>query len=255
MDYDDLVELYDWQYASYRDDLHFYAQLGQQVPKVLEIGAGTGRVSLYLARRGINVVGVEPSAGMLARATVKAEAEASSNGHKLAIELIQASAQDMRLGEQFELVIAPFNALMHLYTPNEQAQALQNIRAHTKQGGRLVFDLYMPNFGQLGVLRHEGETFFSRQPDSRGSRSDVFLLQRHDAANQLLTTEYFIDTTGTDQRLTRSYHTLRQRYYTRYEMEWLLRACGFASPKVSGSFQGGPLTENSEIMLFQAKAV
>ena len=54
--------------------------------------------------------------------------------------------------------------------------------------------------------------------------------------------------------LRRRHFTLTQRYYTRYEVEWLLRCAGFEAPRVTGSFQGGPLEEASEVMVFQTRA-
>jgi len=212
---------------------------------VLEVGAGTGRVTAFLARRGVPVVGLEPSARMIERGQVRAREEG------LTLTFVQGEAGTFRLEERFGLILAPFNALMHLYTPGEQLEALENLRAHLLPGGALVFDLYVPRLGALNTLRHEGETF--HRPD--GSRTDVFLLQRHDAPRQLLTTEYFVDTTAPSGTLRRRHYTLTQRYYTRFEMEWLLRCAAFVAPRVTGSFQGGPVTESSEVMVFQTRAV
>lgn len=245
MNYDDLAAIYDRQYDSYRDDLHFYAGLAERAGgRVLEIGAGTGRVTAFLTRRGLSVVGLEPSREMRDRARARAERES------LSFDLVPGDVRDFALEERFGLIIAPFNALMHLYAPSEQLQALQNVRAHLAPGGTFAFDLYVPRFGALGTLRHEGETFHA----PGGARTDLFLLQRHDAPRQLITTEYFVDTASPEGALRRTFHTLTQRYYTRFEVEWLLRCAGFEAPRVTGSFQGGPLTEESEVMVFQTRA-
>ncbi|WP_189010019.1 class I SAM-dependent methyltransferase [Deinococcus malanensis] len=246
MNYDQFADLYDHQYDLYRDDLHFYAGVAQRAGgKVLEVGAGTGRVTTFLARKGVDVVGLEPSARMIERARNRAAHDG------LQSQFVQGDVRTFRLDEQFSLLIAPFNALMHLYTPNEQLQALENLRAHAAPGTPFVFDLYVPRFGKMNTLRHEGETFHA--PD--GSRRDVFLVQRHDKARQHITTEYHVDTTQPDGCLTRQHYTLTQRYYTRYEVEWLLRFAGFESPKVTGSFQGGPLDTHSEVMVFQSRVM
>ena len=243
MNYDELSELYDQQYDLYRDDLHFYAGLTEGAGQVLEVGAGTGRVSCFLARRGAAVTGLEPSARMLERARARA-AES-----RVDVRWVQGDAAGFQSGERFDLIIAPFNALMHLYTPAEQLSSLENLRRHLAPGGRFAFDLYVPNYGAQGVLRHEGETIYQG-----GERTDVFLLQRIDAARQQVTTEYFVDTSGADGALRRRHFTLTQRYYWRWEVEWLLRCAGFESPRVTGSFQGGPFTEASEVMVFQTRA-
>ncbi|TSA87915.1 class I SAM-dependent methyltransferase [Deinococcus detaillensis] len=240
MNYDDFADLYDHQYDLYRDDLHFYGALAERVGgKLLEVGAGTGRVTTYLARRGADVTGLEPSARMLERARARAERE------NLVLHLVQGDAKTFQLETRFDLIIAPFNALMHLYTPNEQLQALENLRAHLIPGGQLVFDLSVPRYGQPATMRHEGETFYVGK-----ERTDVFLVQRLDEVKQRVTTDYYVDTVSENGALRRRFFSLEQRYYTRYEVEWLLRCAGFESPRVQGGFQGGPLELGSETMVF-----
>lgn len=244
MNYDDLADIYDHQYDTYRDDLHFYAGVtegGQG--RVLEIGSGTGRVTAYLARRGVDITGLEPSARMIEAA------QARANQSGLNLQLVQGDMRHFELPQPFDLIIAPFNALMHLYTPADQLSALQHIARHLRPGGEFVFDLYVPRFGKMNTLRHEGETFYA--PD--GSRTDILLVQRHDKLRQLVTTEYFADTTAPSGVLSRRHYTLTQRYFTRFEVEWLLRCAGFEAPRVTGSFQGGPLEQDSEVMVFRAQ--
>ena len=73
MIYDEFPDLYDAQYQSYRDDLPFYLRLADDVGQpVLELGAGTGRVTEALARAGNAVVALDASAAMLARARRRA---------------------------------------------------------------------------------------------------------------------------------------------------------------------------------------
>ena len=243
MNYDDFADLYDHQYDLYRDDLHYYGALAERVGgRVLEIGSGTGRVTAYLARRGASVTGLEPSGGMIRYAQQRAEREG------LTLDIVQGDVRTFSLDQTFSLCIAPFNALMHLYTPNEQLQALENIWRHLEPGGQLVFDLSVPRYGALNTVRHEGETFYTG-----GCRTDVFLVQRQDEVRQSITTEYYADTVAEDGALSRRHYTLTQRYYTRYEVEWLLRCGGFESPRVAGSFQGGPLEERSDVMVFQTR--
>lgn len=244
MNYDEFADLYDHQYDLYRDDLHFYGQLAERVGgKVLEIGAGTGRVTTYLSRRGVDVTGLEPSARMLERAKLRAERE------HLTLNVVQGDVKTFAMSQRYDLIIAPFNALMHLYTPNEQLQALENIHAHLVSGGQLVFDLSVPRYGERATMRHEGETFYQSGEHGR-ERTDVFLVQRLDEVKQRITTDYYVDSVAEDGLLRRRFFSLEQRYYTRYEVEWLLRCAGFESPRVQGGFQGGPLEMSSETMVF-----
>jgi SAM-dependent methyltransferase len=234
MNYDSLAELYKLQYANYRDDIAFYARLAERLGanRILELGAGGGRVCVPLARRGFEVTALEPSPKMLKAAQEYATAE------NVALEFVCADVRDFDLGQKFPLIIAPFNMLMHLYTLSDQDAALLCIKRHLEAGGVFAFDLYQPNFGQEGVLRHEGETFVL--PD--GGRLDVFLHQRLDRVAQMCFTTYFCDTIQPSNTLSRQVLQLEQRYFTRFELErWLT---GFRL-EWAGDFAGGRLEEKS----------
>ncbi len=242
MDYDALADLYQLQYANYRDDIAFYARLAERLgaQRILELGAGSGRISIPLARRGLQVTALEPSANMLERARSHAAQE------NVQIQFVQADARDFALETGFELVIAPFNMLMHLYTLPDQDAALRCIKHHLEQGGVFAFDLYQPHFGLEGVLRHEGETF--RLPD--GSRLDVFLKQKVDKTMQICTTTYYCDTIKPNQTLQREIFELTQRYYTRFELErWL----SDFRLEWYGDFLGSRLTDSSSSLIGVAK--
>ena len=135
MNYDPLAELYDLQYKNYRDDIPFYTRLANDYSgPVLELGAGTARVSAALARAGHEVVALEPSPEMIRRGQ-KRLAEA----HVENVTYVQGDMRTARLGQQFPLIIAPFNTLMHLYTLSDQDAALQTVKAHLAPGGTLRF--------------------------------------------------------------------------------------------------------------------
>jgi len=241
VNYDDFADLYDHQYDTYRDDLQFYARLADEARgPVLEVGAGTGRVTAFLARRGARVTGLEPSGRMLQRARERTRG--------LGCAFVQGDVRTARLPDRYALVIIPFNALMHLYTPEDQEQALRNVHAHLQPRGVLAFDLSAPPASASRTVQSVGETFHTRD-----GRTDVLLTQQHERARQMLVTHYLADTSLPDGRVRRRHVTLTQRYYTRAEVEWLLHATGFAPPHVMGDFQGTPLTERSETMVFRTQ--
>jgi SAM-dependent methyltransferase len=242
VNYDALARLYRLQYANYRDDISFYARLAEKIgaSRVLEIGAGSGRVSIPLARRGCEVTALEPSEKMLEIA----REEAALQGVK--IEWVRGDVRHFALETRFPLVIAPFNMLMHLYTIGDQDDALERIKAHLEPGGAFAFDLYQPNFGLEGVLRFEDESF--TLPD--GSRMDVFLHQRIDRTAQIALTTYHCDTVTADGSVKREIFELRQRYYTRFELErWL----SDFRVEWSGDFDGSRLTDSSSSLIAVAR--
>ncbi len=225
MNYDPLARLYDLQYERYRDDLPFYTRLADDYGgPVLELGAGTARVSAALARAGHEVVALEPSLEMIRRGQARLEREGLTT-----VSYHQGDMRFTRLERPFPLVIAPFNTLMHAYTLSDQDATLQTVRAHLAPGGRFAFDLYTPNFGQLDVLRLEPEW-------AHVGGGELFLLQTHDPDAQLLTSHYFLDTVGADGLLRRQRSTLKQRYFHRFELERALLQNGFTNLQMYGDF-------------------
>ncbi len=238
MSYDELADLYALQYEDYSGDLDFYARLASRHGgPVLELGAGQGRVAAHLARRGTEVWALEPSAAMRRRG------EASTRG--LPVRWIAGDMRDFELNRHFPLVIAPFNALMHLYTLTDQNATLERVASHLNTGGVFAFDLYNPlQIKADGALRLEG----------RYGRIEVYYRQEHHPASQRLTTYYVIDEAGPDGVLKRRHNRLDQRYFTRYEIERWLAGAGLVG-RVAGGFQGQPFSEKSPLMAWTARRV
>jgi len=231
VNYDPLAELYDAQYAHYRDDLPFYTRLAEDYGSpVLELGAGTARVAAALARAGHTVTALEPSPEMITRGRTRLERE----GLTERVTYHQGDMRTARLGEMFPLVLAPFNTLMHAYTLADQDATLATVHAHLTPGGRFALDLYNPTFNELNVLRREAVW-----EHVGGEEAELFLLQTHDPDAQLLTSHYYLDRTDEAGALTRQRFTLMQRYFTRFELERALLGAGFKHLQFYGDFSGG----------------
>ena len=246
MIYDQAAALYDLQYAAYRDDVPFYTRLAHdQGGAVLELGAGTGRITEALLDAGHEVVAVDASAAMLERARDRL-------GPRAGLTLMQADMREVRLGREFDLVMAPFNTLMHAYTLDDQDRTLASVTRHLDDGGLFAFDLYVPRFGPRGVVRVEPELVGALGEPAPGERHDVFLVQEVDELAQLATTTYFHDRTGPDGAVTRRVTVLRQRYYTRFEVERLCRAFGLRL-EVYGGFDRSRFAASSPVMACLAR--
>ena len=245
MNYDALAALYERQYENYRDDIAFYGRLAERLGagRMLELGAGAGRVSVPLARRGLDVTALELSPAMIERG------RAFSARENVRIHWHQADMRDFDLSARFPLVIAPFNALMHLYALDDQDRALERIAAHLEPGGVFAFDLYQPRFGAENALRHEGETF----TDSDGSRTDVLVRQRIDRTAQMASTTYFVDRIAPDGSLSREVLELQQRYFSRFELERWFH--GRFRLELHGDFDASRLTDASPLFVGLARLI
>lgn len=94
---------------------------------VLDAGCGTGRVAIELARRGIDVVGVDADASMIATARRRAPE----------LSWVEASLVGLALGERFDLVVMAGNVV--LFTPKgTEAALVAGCAGHLAPGGRLI---------------------------------------------------------------------------------------------------------------------
>src|SRR5690606_25713075 len=190
MIYDEFPELYDAQYLSCRGDLPFYLRVADDVGgPVLELGAGTGRVTESLARAGHEVTAVDASAPMLRRARERLEASGIETGEGRQVRLVSADMRELDLERRYPLVVAPFNTLAHAYTLEDQDRVLSVVHSLLEEGGVFAFALFVPRLGQLGVLRSEPSLAEPVRESLRGStagRVDLFVSQRDDPERQLL---------------------------------------------------------------------
>ena len=235
-------ELYDAVHAGYRDDLHFYRRLADDHGgPVLELGAGTGRVTAALAAAGHAVLAVEPGDEMRARGA----ARLVRDGCAERVTWIESDMRTLSLGLTVPLAIAPFHTLMHLRTLADQDAALRAVRGHLAPGGAFATDVFVPRFAELDRVRVE------RVIDDPSA--DLLVWQHHDAVAQVIVTEMRLDRVAPDGSVRRRRATLRQRYYHRFELERALRSAGFSSVRVFGGFDRGPVTPASTSWAFVAR--
>lgn len=130
---------YDVDLEGYDDDVALYERLADAGwNSVLELGCGTGRVTVALARAGLAVTGIDISPAMLAIARERA---AGITG----VALIEADMRTLDLGERFDAVIVPLGALQHLESVDDLIAAMEAIARHLDPAGIAVVDVEAPN--------------------------------------------------------------------------------------------------------------
>jgi SAM-dependent methyltransferase len=140
--YDGIARLYDAWSTGVIEDISFYVEeaLASGSP-VVELGVGTGRIAIPTAAAGVEVIGVDSSAGML---EVCAE-QARAAGVAERLDLRVGDLRRPPVEERVRLVTCPFRAYLHLASDEERLQALAAARELLLPGGRLVFDVFAPS--------------------------------------------------------------------------------------------------------------
>jgi SAM-dependent methyltransferase len=231
-----------------RQDVGFYVEEAARVRgAVLELGCGTGRILLALARAGCTVVGLDSSPPMLARFREKVAAEPAAV--RARITLHERDVRDFDLGTTYPLVIAPFRVLQHLITVEEQLAFLAAVAPHLTAGGRFIFDVFNPDFARLasadGVERED--TPQQRLPDGRSFRRTA-RVTRVRFVDQVSEIELIYYVSG--QRFVQAFE---MRWYLRAELEHLLARAGFQVRAVYGDFMRAPLVDASPELIVCAE--
>jgi SAM-dependent methyltransferase len=122
---------HDVECGSYAADLPLWEELAAGAGgEVLDLGCGTGRVALHLARRGHPVVGVDVEADLLA--TLEARAAG------LPVRTLHADARDFELGRPVPLALAPMQTLQLLDDEADRLACLRCVAEHLEPGGRFA---------------------------------------------------------------------------------------------------------------------
>ena len=107
----------------------------------LELGIGTGRIALPLARRGVRVHGIDLSEAMVARLQAKPGAEE--------IGVTIGDFATTTVEGRFSVAYLVFNTIMNLTTQDAQVACFRNVAAHLEPGGCFVIEVMLPDLQRL----------------------------------------------------------------------------------------------------------
>jgi SAM-dependent methyltransferase len=217
--YDAIAPIYDAWSRSVREDIDFYvAEAKRSGGPVVELGVGTGRIAIPIARAGLDVVGVDSSEGMLA---VAAEA-ADEEGVAERLDLRRGDLREPPVDGPVPLVICPFRSLLHMRTEDERTAALGAVHGLLEPGGRFVFDVFTP--AQDDIEETHGR-WLEREPG-------IFERADWDTATRTLT----LSVRGPSGRTT----TMALAWLSAIEWRMLLQKSGFEVEACYGWFDRRP---------------
>ena len=251
--FDSWDEIYDSVYSYVREDIPFYVEAAlESGGPVLELGCGTGRVSIPVAEAGVEIVGLDSSKAMLDVARRKSQGLASGSG---SLTLLQADMRDFSLDrdKSFKLVVIPFRGFLSLLTVEDQTKTLLNVKRHLAPGGKLIFNIFVPD---LNMLVQEGDVPYHfrdvTDPDTR-SRSVLWHQSSYDNHNQIVNARVIVEELDGEGTVTRrTYRDFQLRYVHRWELHHLLEVCGYEVLDLYGDFQRSPFDETSTEMVWVA---
>ena len=173
---------HDLECGAYREDLALWDGLARRAGgPVLDIGAGTGRVSLHLAAAGHPVTALDRDAELLAALRARAA------GSGVAVQTLLADARDFALPEPVALCVVPMQTVQLLAGEAERAALLGCAHAALVPGGRLALavadalEVFEVTEGSPAPLPDVGEfdgTVYSSRPLAIRAGDGGFVLER-----------------------------------------------------------------------------
>lgn len=236
---------YDAHNHGVRDDIPFYLRLARMFGgPILELGCGTGRVSIPLAKEGHRVTGLDLSLPMLLEAHRKARLE----GVKVA--LLQSDCRRFALKASFRLVLFPFNAIVHLLDRESLEACLACVRRHLAPDGRFVLDTFNPDLSFL--VRSPADRFPLVEYDDPHGRGRVVVTEQssYDRASQLNHVVWRYEIGGVpDARVA----CFTMRLLFPQELDALLWYNGFEVEHKYGDYRMEPFSSSSRKQLVVAR--
>lgn len=263
--------LYDLEYEVRREDIAFYLEKCRYYKKkkpglkILELGCGTGRITIPLAKDGFDIVAVDSDKKMLALAEEKIKKEKTkSPSINLKIALIEADFRDFDLGEKFDIAIMPFNSLQHLHSIEDINIFFNNLKKHLKDDGLFIFEVTNPDMDDLSrapddVVPYDA-IYVSRDPKTgKISRIDKPEDNKSikDKSPQMLVIEDFVNYDAKNQIANFTLHyslndeediavlNISLRAFFPQELDTILYYNGFKLVKKYGDFDKNPLVLSS----------
>jgi SAM-dependent methyltransferase len=251
----ELAEIYDAIYGS-RDDAHFWHVTAAVADgPVLELGCGTGRVLLPLARAGIEITGLDLSPRMLERCSDRLQSEPAAVRERVCLVAADMTAFD--IGRRFAAIICPFAGFQQLTSVEQQLACLDRCRRHLRPHGRLVLDLPNPDPAPSAYVqdaRGDGEASAELVEWTDGRRIRWWMTvtgyDRQQQCNECEVTYEIIAADGASRRLT---ETLVLRYVFRFELEHLLFRAGFGVVALYGDYDLSPFADESPALIVVAE--
>jgi 2-polyprenyl-3-methyl-5-hydroxy-6-metoxy-1,4-benzoquinol methylase len=188
--------------------------------RILDIGCGTGRHAIELAKRGYRVTGFDLSEGQLRLARAKAAAAGA------AVEFQRRDATEPHFDREFDAAIMFCEGAFSLMETDEKNYAiLAHAAAALRPGGKLL----LTTLNALFPLFHSVKDFLDAGGSGAATAKLTFDLMTFREGAELT----FTDDAGQSQTV-----ATNERYYTPAEMRWLLQTAGFAKVDIFGARLG-----------------
>jgi SAM-dependent methyltransferase len=247
--WDEYAPFYDWENARTvaRRDVPFWQRLAvAQSGPVLELGCGTGRIAVPVAKAGAELVGVDRSAPMLAKA--RRRLRRAGLADQVLLVRGDIRALPFRRRRPFAMVMAPYGMLQSLTRETDLTATLASVHDVVKPRGLLAVDL-VPDLPRWSEYQRRVSL-----EGRRGRTTSLTLVEsvRQDRRRGLTHFDQeYVERRGRQRRVHQFGLTFRTLSVP--QMSSRLEAAGFRIEAVLGDYEGGPWDERCDVWVILAR--
>jgi len=222
--------------SSFEYDIPLYLELAESFGgPILELGSGTGRVTIPLAKAGHKMTGLDISPPMVKRACDKATEQGVS------VEFQVADCRNFSLERSFGLIIMPYNAIMHILDRPSYEALFACVHKHLKPDGRFSFTCFNPH--EAWIYRDPDKRYPSYEYDLPDGTPVVITESNvYDKATQINHVKWYIKIGNQEEQV----RELNMRQYYPEELEAIIHYNGFELEDRYGGPDKGPFVSSSK---------
>lgn len=229
-----------------KDDIDFYRELAvKHGRKALELGVGTGRIAIELAKANVTVWGIDNSRYMLNIARQKLRTSPASI--KKRVILRSGDMRNFKLKEKFPFVYIPSATFEHFITQEEQNKCLTNVYKALERKGILALDV-----SQVSNEKPEESWWIERRELSPKEEVVRTVFSKLNPQTNVVSVNLFFGVYQEGKVKERYYEYGEAKLSSRREVEEMLKDVGFKVDDVYGSFARSAHSPESQKMIFVA---
>jgi ubiquinone/menaquinone biosynthesis C-methylase UbiE len=255
-------EEYDLEHLGDSEDVEFYVSLVRRLQprKVLELGCGTGRITLPLAEQGaqlaFDVTGLDSQAEMLE--TAKKRLLEAPPKVRERLRLIQGDMRTWQSESAFDLIVIPCSSISHLLTLQDQLTVWNQCRRNLRPGGRFVVEITMPNMATFADSfnvppRALVEIDVDKSDESDGVRFIRRKTSRYLSHEQCAQTRFLYEKYQNGRAIDGYIDDFAGHVFFPRELQLLFIHTGFEVEQTLGDYRGRPLKPNSPLIIMIGK--
>ena len=234
-------ELYDAIHNKYEWDKNLLISTAKIADgPVLELAAGTGRLTQLIIDLGYEYTGIDTSQEFLSIARKKY----NTYNHK--VQFLHGDMRDFKLAKKFNFVFIGFNSFLHLLTNEDAMKCLQSVYDHLTIDGIFLLSVFTPD---PNVLYRDKNQYFPATGffQYNGSKCRIMETNHYDQYTQVNRITWRLEQ---NTKLRREKYNFSMKMYYPHEMDILLGESGLLIKEKIGNYDGSPMNEESGFQIY-----